>query len=145
MYAKLGALLALALTACAPPGVDVQPQASTHRGVADIIVRFAGADAGAAVPSSAAAAVWVLEVGMGGAGDAAAKLEQPQACARAVPAAAEVHCCAILVAEVLPASAAAAARAAESAVLVSCAWSWRSAAGRFERILPASGDCRRST
>jgi hypothetical protein len=32
-----------ALTACAPPGVDVQPQASTHCSVADIVIRFAGA------------------------------------------------------------------------------------------------------
>ena len=123
--------------ACAPPGVDVQPQAATHRGAADIVVRFAGADGGAELAS--AAAVWVLEVGMGGAGDAAAKLQQPQAYARALAAAAEVHCCAILVAEVLPASAAA-NRAGGGAELVACAWSRRTAAGRFESVLPASGD-----
>jgi hypothetical protein len=125
-----------ALTACAPPGVDVQPQASTHRGIADIIVRFSGA--GGAAPSAAkvaagAAAVWVLEVGIGGTGDAAAKLQQPQAYARAVTAAADVHCCAILVAEVQPA-----ARAAEGSELVTCAWSRRTDAGSFERVLPAS-------
>jgi hypothetical protein len=120
-----------ALTACAPPGVDVQPQASTHRGIADIIVRFAGAGA-----APLAGAVWVLEVGMGGAGDAAAKLKQPQAYARAVTAA-EVHCCAILIDEVQPASSAA-VRAAEGGELVAFAWSRRAAEGRFERILPAS-------
>jgi hypothetical protein len=120
-----------ALTACAPPGVDVQPQAPTHRGAADIVVRFAGA--GAAPP---AAAVWVLEVGMGGGDDAAAaKLQQPQAYARAVAAEAEVHCCAILVAEVLPASAAA-DRVGGGAELVACAWSRRTDAGHFERVLP---------
>ena len=123
-----------ALTACAPPGVDVQPQAPTHRGIADIIVRFAGAGAGAA--PSAAAALWVLEVGMGGTSDAAAKLQQPQAYARAVTAEAQVHCCAILIAEVQPASSAA-ARAAAGGELVTCAWSWRTAAGGFERVPPA--------
>ena len=122
-----------ALTACAPPGVDVQPQAATHRGVADIVIRFAGADAGDA-PTSAAAAVWVLEVGMGGAGDAAAKLLQPQAYARAATAA-EVLCCAILVAEVLPASSAPDRAAVEGAELVAYAWSRRTAAGTFERVL----------
>ena len=122
-----------ALTACAPPGVDVQPQAATHRGVADIVIRFAGADAGDA-PTAAAAAVWVLEVGMGGAGDAAAKLLQPQAYARAATAA-EVLCCAILVAEVLPASSAPDRAAVEGAELVAYAWSRRTAAGTFERVL----------
>ena len=126
-----------ALTACAPAGVDVQPQAPTHRGIADIIVRFAGAGAGAA--PSAAAAVWVLEVGMGGTSDAAAKLQQPQAYARAVTAEAQVHCCAILIAEVQPASSAA-ARAAAGGELVTCAWSWRTAAGGFERVLPAGAE-----
>ena len=119
-----------ALTACAPSGVDVQPQAATHRGVADIVIRFAGADA---APTSEAA-VWVLEVGMGGAGDAAAKLLQPQAYARAVTAT-DVLCCAILVAEVLPASSAPDRAAVEGAELIACAWSRRTAAGTFERVL----------
>ena len=60
---------------------------------------------------------------MGGTSDAAAKLQQPQACARAVTAAAQVHCCAILIAEVQPASSAV-ARAAAGGGLVTCAWSW---------------------
>ena len=114
-----------ALTACAPPGVDVQPQAPTHRGIADIIIRFGGA-----TPP----AVWILEVGIGRAGDAAAKLLQPQAYARAAAAAlAEVHCCAVLVANVQPATTAA-GRAANGDELVSYAWSRRTAEGGFERV-----------
>ena len=132
-----------ALTACAPLGVDVQPQASTHRGVADIVIRFAGAagaGGSAGAGTSPPAAMWVLEVGMGGAGDAAAKLLQPQTYALAAVAGADVHCCAILVAGVPPAaSAAAAAAAAGSAAdgggeLVFFAWSRRAAAGHFERV-----------
>ena len=131
--------------ACAPAGGDVQPQASTHRGVADIVLRFAGAaGAGGSAGASAspAAAVWVLEVGMGGTGDAAAKLLQPQAYALA--AGADVHCCAILVAGVPPAASASAAAVAAAAAtrsaasgggeLVFFAWSRRAAAGHFERV-----------
>ena len=134
-----------ALTACAPLGVDVQPQASTHRGVADIVIRFAGAagaGGSAGAGTSPPAAMWVLEVGMGGAGDAAAKLLQPQAYALA--AGADVHCCAILVAGVPPAASASAAAVAAAAAtrsaasgggeLVFFAWSRRAAAGHFERV-----------
>ena len=132
-----------ALTACAPPGVDVQPQASTHRGVADIVIRFAGAagaGGSAGAGASPAPAVWLLEVGLGGAGDAAAKLLQPQTYALAAAAAADVHCCAIVVAGVPPAASAAVAAvvAAGSAAddggeLVFFAWSRQAAAGHFER------------
>jgi hypothetical protein len=151
-----------ALTACAPPSVDVQPQAATHRGTADIVIRFAGAGAGGIAGASASppAAVWVLEVGMGGAGDAAAKLLQSQEYALAAAAEADVHCCTIIVAVVSPAASAAAAAAAAAAVaaaaaaggaagsggqLVSFAWSPPGRGGRRKASLSASAEPKTKT
>ena len=93
-HAALGA----ALLTCAPPGVDVELVA-THRGLADIVVKFSG-------DANRPPAEWVLEVGIGGAKDAAAKALQLQAYAKAVDPRVDLRCCAILIANVPPASSA---------------------------------------
>ena len=108
--------LGTALLICAPPGVTVEQQAATHRGLADIVVKFSG-------DATHPPAVWVLEVGIGGACDAAAKVLQLQAYARAVDSQADVHCCAILIANVPPASSAKGRAPFGSGDLVHFAWS----------------------
>ena len=73
------------LKSVAPQGVDVQIEASSMRGRADIVVKFAG-------PPRASA--WVVEVGLGS--DAATKLPQAQGYAKALGEP-DVFCCAITV------------------------------------------------
>jgi len=98
------AALFSALVATAPPGVDVQPQVAVKRGVADIIVKFAGSPRGEA---------WVVEVGVGG-GGVAAKLLQAQAYAAAY-AEPDLYCCALVVKPANSASVAAGGAAVEIA------------------------------
>jgi hypothetical protein len=61
------AALGMAIMACAPLGVRMELEAASMSGRADILVRFGGG------------MVWVLEIGVGGAGDAEKKLLQAQA------------------------------------------------------------------
>jgi hypothetical protein len=61
------AALGMAIMACAPLGVRMEMEAASMSGRADILVRFGGG------------MVWVLEIGVGGAGDAEKKLLQAQA------------------------------------------------------------------
>ena len=61
------AALGMAIMVCAPLGVRADLEAASISGRADIVVRFGGGVA------------WVLEIGVGGAGDAEKKLLQAQA------------------------------------------------------------------
>jgi hypothetical protein len=116
------AALGTVLLTCAPPGVNVEQQAATHRGLVDIVVKFSG-------DATHPPAVWLLEIGIGGAKDAAAKALQLQAYARAVDSHVDVRCCAILIANVPPASSA--KSRAPIGNLVRFAWTQHMADGTF--------------
>jgi hypothetical protein len=108
------------LKSVAPQGVDVQIEASSMRGRADIVVKFAG-------PPRASA--WVVEVGLGS--DAATKLPQAQGYAKALGEP-DVFCCAITVKsggnDAKPASVSA------GGALVAIEWSRRVGSDRWARV-----------
>jgi hypothetical protein len=102
-----------ALVAAAPNGVDVSVEVSVNVGIADIIVKFAGAQP----------ADWVLEVCITGSQDPRAQLTKKAAQAQSYAAAfgeAELYCCAMVAQTAQSAS-----QAGDGAAVLSCAWTRR--------------------
>ena len=112
------------LKSVAPQGVDVQIEASSMRGRADIVVKFSG---------TPRASAWVVEVGLGN--DAAAKLPQAQEYAKALSEP-DVFCCSVAVAVAVKSGGDDAKPASVSAggALVAIEWSRREGSGGWVRV-----------
>ena len=108
------------LKSVAPHGIIVQIEVSVGSGRADIIVTFADAQR---------ASAWVIEVGLGS--DAAAKLPQAQAYAKALDEP-DVFCCAVVVKS--GGDDAKSASVSADGALVAIAWSQRVGSGGWVRV-----------